>query len=109
MFSDFSWVDSYPEVLALYFIENRFFSHTVLPDHSFSSLYFSQVPSTPHIPLPTLFFFRKEQAPKKQLPNMTKQNTIRQGKSPHNEAGQGITSGGKESQEQVKESETQKS
>ena len=37
---------------------------------------------------------------------MTKQNTIKQWKSPHNEAGQGITSGGKESQEQVKESKT---
>ena len=87
MFSDFSWVDSYPEVLALYFIENRFFSHTVLPDHSFSSLYFSQT-LDPHPPQQiyfSSFTFRKVQASQRYQPSL--QITIRLGTYPHIKVG----------------------
>ncbi|KAL6065995.1 hypothetical protein STEG23_002463, partial [Scotinomys teguina] len=52
---------------------------------------------------PYLFLFRKEQAPKRQQPNMRKQDTIRQVKSPHIKAGQGNSMERKESQEQTKE------
>lgn len=76
-------------------------------DHSFPfsiplSSPISPLPSTPRFFLHDLF--RKEQVSKEQEPKRTKQNTIRQGKSPHVEAEQGNPMGGRESQEQVKES-----
>jgi hypothetical protein len=53
-------------------------------------------PASNHFPLPqmhSLFPFRKEQASKRWLPNTTKQDTIRQRKSPHVEAGHGKLAG----------------
>lgn len=61
---------------SFFFIENRSFSHTLDPNHS-----------SPHPPplstrsTPLLSPFRKKHASKRQQPNMTKQNTRRQGKS----------------------------
>lgn len=63
--------------------------------------------SSPADPLPLCFFFRKQQAFKKYLSAMIKQDVIRQGKSPHAEAQQDNPKGGKASQEQAKESEEQ--
>lgn len=59
----------------LLFIENRFFSHTIYPDHSFLSLHSSQLPTmTSPLPDPLLLCIRKEQSSKKQEPNITIQN-----------------------------------
>lgn len=66
------------------FLEKRLSSHIVHPKQ-FPHLYSSHLhPSLSFPPdLLTLhFFFRKEQASKKQQPNRTKQDAIRQGKKP---------------------------
>ena len=62
--------------------------------------------SPPHLPSPSdpflfHFLFRKEQTSKRHQPNRTKHDTVRQGKSPHVEAGQSNPIRGKESQEQT--------
>ena len=62
-------------------------------------------PATPASPLPqiltTIVFFKKSQDCKRQQPNTTKQNTIRQSKNPHIKAGQGNPIGGRKSQELI--------
>jgi hypothetical protein len=89
-----------------FIIENKIFSHTTHSNHSFSSPYSSQLPNStcPQICTPP-FPFRKEQTSKTQQSNMAKQDTIRQGKRPHIQTGQGNLIGGKVSQEETKESE----
>ena len=81
------------------FVENTVFSHAIHLNYTFPSFYPSQSPAsllyaeyTP-FPLP----FRKEEASKRQQASMTKQDTMRQGKSPHLEAGHGNPIGGQES------------
>lgn len=92
--------------LSLFLIENRFFSDTIHPNYS-------SPPSTPpgslHLPfpldpLPLYLLSQKEQTSMRQQANRTKQDAIRQGESPRMEAGQGNLIGGKQSQEQAKES-----
>lgn len=54
---------------------------------------------------PFSFLFRKEQPPKRQQQNRTKQDAVRQGKSSRIEAGLGNLIGGKECKEQAKKLE----
>lgn len=60
-------------------IKNRFFSHTVYPNHhSFPSFHFFQLPLIfPRFPL-LHFVFRKEKASKRLLSKWTKHDTVRQ-------------------------------
>lgn len=68
------------------------------PDHSFPFLHPSQQPHPPLSPIHSpLSPFREEQTSKRQQLNKTKQNTIRQDESLRTDAGQGNTTGGKES------------
>lgn len=85
----------------IFLMENRFFFHTIHPDHSSPSLPPSTPPRSP--PPPTLsctftccsFPFRKEQAAKRQEPNTTKQDTLKQDKISHIRAGHGNPIGAK--------------
>jgi hypothetical protein len=91
----------------IYIIENKFFSHTIHPNQS-PIPHSSHLPHTSSLPgsTPPLSPIRKDQASRRQQPNMTKQNTLRQDKIPHTKAERGNPTGGKESQEQAKESDT---
>lgn len=78
------------QVFFIILIENKFFSYTVHPNHSFPSPNSSSPPLLPPSwdPLSLHFLFRKEQDSKKPQSNRTKQYTIKQGKGPHIKAGQ---------------------
>lgn len=80
------------------YILNRFPS---IPSSQLRHLLFLSLRSTD-----PLLLFRKKQDSKRQPPNMEKQDIIRQGKSSHVEGGQGSPIGGKECQDEAKESET---
>lgn len=86
-----------------FFLENRFFSHTIHPSHSFPSLH--SLLSYPD-PLQLHFLFRKEQVSLQEM--AAKQDKTRYSKTrqkPSIEAGQGNPKRGKESEEQAKELE----
>jgi hypothetical protein len=70
-------------LMSILVLENRFFFHEIHPIHSFFSLISSQLLPTHLSPRssPPLFPFRKEQGFKGQQSNMTKQDTIWQGKA----------------------------
>lgn len=63
----------------------QFFSHSVHPNHGFPSLHSSQSPQPPVSPwsTPPPFPFGKGRVSKRQQQNRAKQDTIRQGKTPH--------------------------
>lgn len=66
-------------------MENRFFFQAIDPTvflFPLPLLLLAPTPSLSVIPTPS-FPFRKEQDSKIQQPNTTKQDTVRQGKSPH--------------------------
>lgn len=91
------------------FFESRFFSHIIQFQAQFPLPPLLPTPSpffSPSDPLYLGFFCRKEPDSKTQQPNTAAQDAIRQGKIPHVQAGQGDPAGGKESQEQARESET---
>lgn len=79
------------QIRASYFIENRFFSHIIHPVYN---LPFLHPPSYPllhlssDLPPPIRFLFRKERSSNRHQPSKTKQDTLRQGKSPPIKAGQ---------------------
>lgn len=82
------------------------FSHTINPNPSFPLFHSSQSP-----PLPSSSFLLRfisslqKRRPLKTTANRTKQDTMRKGKSPHTEAGQGNPIGRKGSQEQAEKSD----
>lgn len=92
------------------FIENRFCSHTIHPDHRFSFLHSLTLwpPMSPRTVL-LHFLFREEQASKTEEPDGIKQDIIRLGKSCHTDDGPDNPTGGKHSQKQVKEFSTLRS
>lgn len=90
-------------------LQERFFFHTPL-SHTTTVPLSPLLPASLTSPLPRTTPpppspVRKEQASQRQ-PNMTKQNTIRQGKSPHIEAASINMTGGKESQEEARVRDT---
>jgi hypothetical protein len=87
-------------------LKNRFFSHNVQADKFTLLSIFPYLFSPPEPTPPPLPFRKEEQASKSKQANMTKHDVIKQGKSPHIQAEQDNPIGGKESQEQAKESET---
>lgn len=89
------------------FVGNRLFSHIIHPDHSFPPFILPSSSSFPFSPISSpLPFPSKKQYSKRQQPNTTKKETIRQSKSPPFEAGQGNTIVGKNPRGRQKKSET---
>jgi hypothetical protein len=95
--------------LFVFFIENRFFAHTIDPDYSFPSLHPSHLlPTSPPILIHFLSVsFKKNRLlrDKKKTKTKKKQNKYKIKQKPHIEVGQGKQKG-KSPQEQAQEPQT---